>query len=199
MALYTEPINNLIKQFGKLPGIGQKTAERLVLYILKANGAEAEALARAIIEVKEKMSYCRICNNLSQGELCQICQDEGRDRSIICVVEEPNDIIAIERTQKFRGRYHVLMGALSPLEGIGPGDLKVEQLLERVKSEKVSEVIIATNCDSEGEATALYLTEVLKPLGLKLTRIAHGIPLGSNLEYADQATLGQALEGRREL
>jgi len=199
MALYTEPINNLIKQFGKLPGIGQKTAERLTLYVLKASGAEAEALAKAIIEVKEKVGYCRICNNLSQGDVCQICQDEARDRSIICVVEEPHDIIAIEKTQKFRGRYHVLMGALSPLEGIGPGDLKVDQLLERIKSEKVSEVIIATNCDSEGEATALYLTNVLKPLSVKLTRIAHGIPLGSNLEYADQATLGQALEGRREL
>jgi len=199
MALYTEPINNLIKQFSKLPGIGQKTAERLTLYVLKASGPEAEALAKAVMEVKEKIGYCRICNNLSQGDVCQICQDEGRDRSIICVVEEPLDIIAIEKTQKFRGRYHVLMGALSPLEGIGPGDLKVDQLSERIKSEKVNEVIIATNCDSEGEATALYLTKVLKPLSVKLTRIAHGIPLGSNLEYADQATLGQALEGRREL
>lgn len=199
MALYAESMNKLIQRFGKLPGIGRKTAERLTLYILRASPEEARALAQAIMEVKEKVGYCRICNNLSQEEVCQICEDEARDRSTICVVEEPHDIIAIEKTQKFRGRYHVLLGALSPLEGIGPGDLKIEQLLGRIKSERIEELIIATNCDSEGETTALYLTRIIRPLGVRLTRIAHGIPLGSNLEYADQATLGRALEGRREL
>lgn len=199
MALYAESMNKLIQRFGKLPGIGRKTAERLALYILRTSPEEVRALAQAIMEAKEKVGYCRICNNLSQKEVCQICEDDARDRSAICVVEEPHDVIAIEKTQKFRGRYHVLLGALSPLEGIGPGDLKIEQLLERIKSERVEELIIATNCDSEGETTALYLTKVITPLGVRLTRIAHGIPLGSNLEYVDQATLGQALEGRREL
>ncbi len=199
MALYAESLSKLIQRFGKLPGIGRKTAERLALYILRTSPEETRALAQAIMEVKEKVGYCRICNNLSQEEVCQICEDDTRDRSTICVVEEPHDIIAIEKTQKFRGRYHVLLGALSPLEGIGPGDLKIEQLLERIKSERIEELIIATNCDSEGETTALYLTRIIRPLGVRLTRIAHGIPLGSNLEYADQATLGRALEGRREL
>lgn len=199
MALYVESLNKLIQQLSKLPGIGQRTAERLALYILRMKGEEARALAQAILEAKEKVGYCRICNNLCQGEVCQICQDVRRDRSTICVVEEPHDIIALEKTQKFHGLYHVLLGALSPLEGIGPLDLKIEQLLGRIKSEKVKEVIIATNCDSEGEATVLYLSKVIKPMAVKLTRIAHGIPIGSNLEYADQATLGQSLEGRREL
>ena len=199
MALYAEPMNKLIQRFGKLPGVGRKTAERLAFYILRTSPEEARALAQAIMELKQKVGYCRICNNLSQKEVCQICGDTARDRSTICVVEEPRDVIAIEETQKFRGRYHVLLGALSPLEGIGPGDLKIDHLLERIKSEKVKEVIIASNCDSEGEVTALYLTEIVKPLGVRLTRIAHGIPLGSNLEYVDHATLGQALEGRKEL
>lgn len=199
MIPYVDALNKLISQFSKLPGIGQRTAERLALYILKISPGEAKALAHAILEVKDKVGYCRLCNNLAQKELCRICENGRRDKSTICVVEEPYDVLAIEKTQNYHGLYHVLLGALSPLDGIGPMDLKIADLLERIKAEKVKEVIIATDCDAEGEATALYLTKIIKPIGVKLTRIAHGIPLGSNLEYADQATLSQALEGRREV
>jgi recombination protein RecR len=199
MAIYNQIIEKLIKELGRLPGIGAKTAERLALYILKSSPQEARALARAIIEVKEKITYCKICNNLSQASLCQICQDQNRDRSIICVVEEPSDIAAIEKTGAFNGLYHVLLGALSPLDGIGPDELTIKGLIERVKSGGIKEVIIATNCDANGESTALYLVRIIKPLGVKVSRIARGIPMGSSLEYADQATLGRAMEGRSEL
>ena len=199
MPFYNEVIERLIEELGKLPGIGPRTAERLALHILKASAQQANSLARAITEVKEKISYCKNCNNLSENHFCQICQDGTRDKSIICVVEEPNDIAAIEKTGIFRGLYHVLLGSLSPLDGIGPDDLAINQLTERIKSGRVKEIIIATNCDAEGETTALYLTRLIKPMGVKITRIARGIPVGSTLGYADQATLGKAMEGRREV
>jgi len=199
MPFYNEVIEKLIEELGKLPGIGPRTAERLALHILKVPAQQANSLARAITEVKAKISYCKNCNNLSENHFCQICQDGTRDKSIICVVEEPNDIAAIEKTGIFRGLYHVLLGSLSPLDGIGPDDLAINQLTERIKSGRVKEVIIATNCDAEGETTALYLTRLIKPMGVKITRIARGIPVGSTLGYADQATLGKAMEGRREV
>lgn len=182
-----------------MPGIGPKSAERLAFYILGVSRQEAEALSSAILEIKDKVSYCRVCNNLSESDTCPICQDPGRDRSIICVVEEPSDVLAIEKTGGFRGLYHILLGALSPLEGIGPGDIRIDGLITRLKSNRIKEVIIATNPDTEGEATALYLTELIKPLGLKTTRIAAGIPVGGRLESVDQATLSKALEGRRQI
>lgn len=199
MPFYNEVIEKLIEELGKLPGVGPRTAERFALHILKASAQQANSLARAIIEVKEKISYCKNCNNLSETPFCQICQDQARDKSIICVVEEPNDIAAIEKTGIFRGLYHVLLGSLSPLDGIGPDDLAINQLTERIKSGRVKEIVIATNCDAEGETTALYLTRLIKPMGIKITRIARGIPVGSTIGYADQATLGKAMEGRREV
>jgi recombination protein RecR len=197
MPFYNAAVKKLVEELAKLPGIGPRTAERLALYILKTPPQQANSLARAITEVKEKISYCKVCNNLSQTSLCQICQDQTRDKSIVCVVEQPNDVAAIEKTGVFHGRYHVLLGSLSPLDGIGPDNLTVGQLIARVKSGEVKEVIIATNCNAEGETTALYLTRLIKPLGVKVTRIAHGIAVGSTLEYTDQATLSKAMEGRQ--
>ena len=199
MGVYNEVIERLIKKLARFPGIGFKTAERLALHILKSPAQEAKALANSIIEVKERINYCMACNNLSETPLCQICRSENRDRSVVCVVEEPSDIAAVEKTRAFNGVYHVLLGALSPLDGIGPDELTIKQLLERIKSGGIKEVIIATNCDADGESTALYLVKVIRPLGVKVSRIARGIPMGSSLEYADQATLGKAMEGRKEL
>lgn len=189
----------LIEEFSKMPGIGPKSAQRLAFYILRAANGDAEALAKAISKVKESVRFCRICNNLSDEEICELCKSKSRDKSLLCVVEEPNDIIAIERSKEYNGIYHVLLGSLSPLDGIGPSDLKIKELLDRVKKERFKEIIIATDFNTEGEATALYLMKQLKGSGAKLTRVAYGIPVGSDLAYADQATISRAFEGRREL
>lgn len=189
----------LIEELSKMPGIGPKTAQRLAFYILKSPKSDADALAGAINKVKESVRFCKACNNLSDEDTCEICNSSSRDRSILCIVEEPNDISAIEKGGDFEGIYHVLLGSLSPLDGIGPAELKIKELLERVKKEKFKEIIIATDFNTEGEATALYLLKVLKSSGAKLTRVAYGIPVGGDLEYADQATIVKAFEGRREL
>ncbi|MFA6321817.1 MAG: recombination mediator RecR [Candidatus Omnitrophota bacterium] len=189
----------LIEEFSKMPGIGPKTAQRLAFYILRSPKNEAEAMASAIIKVKDSVRFCKVCNNLSDEETCEICKSPLRNKSSLCVVEEPNDIVTIEKAGNFDGLYHVLLGSLSPLDGIGPDELKIKELLDRVKKEKFKEIIIATDFNTEGEATALYLTRVLKGQGTKLTRVAYGIPVGGDLEYADQATITKAFEGRREL
>ncbi|NQT46034.1 MAG: recombination protein RecR [Candidatus Omnitrophica bacterium] len=199
MARYTESMEELIRRLGKFPGVGPKSAERMAFYILHSSGQDVEALTQAISKVKKSTGFCKQCNNLSEGDLCAICKDPGRDHTLICVVEEPKDIIAIEKGSHFRGIYHVLLGALSPLDGIGPDDLKIKELISRIKALGVKEVIIATNSDTEGEATALYLTKVIRSLKVKLTRIAFGVPIGSDLEYADQVTLSRSLAGRRDL
>ena len=188
----------LIEEFSKMPGIGPKTAQRLAFYILRCPKMEAEALSGAIRKVKESVRFCRICNNLSDEDTCEICKSSLRNKSLLCVVEEPNDIVTIEKAGNFNGLYHVLLGSLSPLDGIGPSELKIKELLERVKKEKFKEIIIATDFNTEGEATALYLLKVLKGSGAKLTRVAYGIPVGGDLEYADQATITKAFEGRQE-
>jgi recombination protein RecR len=197
--LYTPPIANLVEELSKLPGVGAKTAQRLAFHLLKVPPEEARALAEAIVEAREKVTFCRRCFNFAQGELCEYCQDSRRDPSVVCVVERPQDIVAVERTGEFRGGYHVLGGAISPIDGIGPEELKVKELLERIRSEGIKEVIVATNPRVEGEATAIYLANLLKPLGLKVTRIASGLPVGGDLEYADEITLGRALKGRLDL
>jgi recombination protein RecR len=199
MTSLAKPIDHLIEALTKLPGIGRKTASRLAFHILRASPSEAKELAKAILDVKEKIRLCSVCFNLTDETLCGICQDERRNRDTLCVVEGPNDLIAIENTGTFHGRYHVLHGALTPLEGIGPEDLKVKELMERLHQEKIAEVILATNATVEGGATALYLTELIKPLGLRITRIAYGIPMGGEIEYSDGMTLSKALEGRREI
>ena len=194
-----EPIARLVKELAKLPGIGEKTAQRLAFHVLEAGPAYAEALASAISGVARDVRTCSSCQTLTDQDPCAICRDGGRDGRLICVVEGVPDLVAIERTHEFRGRYHVLHGALSPLDGVGPGDLTVRELLLRLEREPAEEVIVATNPDVEGEATALYLTKLLKPIGIKVTRIAQGVPMGGDLEYADQVTLARALAGRREL
>ncbi|HKH25995.1 MAG TPA: recombination mediator RecR [Acidimicrobiia bacterium] len=193
------PVQSLVDELGRLPGIGPKSAQRIAFYLLKAAPEDAKRLARAIVEAKERVSWCRRCFNFAEGELCVYCRDDRRDPTLLCVVEEPRDIVAVERTQEYRGRYHVLLGAISPIEGIGPDQLKIKELLARVGDEGVKEVILATNPNIEGEATAMYLARLLKPLGLRVTRIASGLPVGGDLEYADEVTLGRALEGRREV
>jgi recombination protein RecR len=199
MPSHAEPIERLISQLSKLPGIGRKTAARLAFYILRTPEREARELARAIIDVKEKIQLCAVCFNLTDRDPCGICNDSRRNDEVICVVEEPNDLMAIEATGDYHGKYHVLHGTLSPLEGIGPKDIKAKELLERLESGKVKEVIMATNPNVEGGATALYLTELIKPLGVKVTRLAYGIPMGGDIEYTDGVTLVKALEGRREI
>jgi len=193
------PVQSLVDELGRLPGVGPKSAQRIAFYLLKAAPEDAKRLARAIVEAKERVSWCRRCFNFAEGELCVYCRDDRRDPTLLCVVEEPRDIVAVERTQEYRGRYHVLLGAISPIEGIGPDQLKVKELLARVNDEGVQEVILATNPNIEGEATAMYVARLLKPLGLRVTRIASGLPVGGDLEYADEVTLGRALEGRREV
>lgn len=188
----------LINRFNRLPTIGPKTAQRLAFYVLKASKEEIGSLASALLEVKERVTHCAICNNITEKEICPICEDSRRDKSLICVVEQPQDIIAIERTREYKGHYHVLLGAISPLDGVGPEDLAIKSLIKRIKEKEVKEVIIATNPNVEGEATALYLTKILKPEGVKTTRIAFGLPVGGDLEYADEVTLARALEGRRQ-
>ena len=193
------PVARLIQEFHKLPGVGPKSAQRLTYYLLRAPQEEAQALAQAILEVKEKIAFCTICENVTDTDPCLICADSQRDRSIICVVEEPLDILALERSRSYHGLYHVLHGVISPMDGIGPDDLKVEELLGRLKGGGVSEVILATNPNLEGEATAMYLNRLLRPLGLRVTRLARGLPTGADLEYADDLTLARALEGRQEV
>jgi recombination protein RecR len=199
VSIYEGPVQNLIDELGRLPGIGPKSAQRIAFYLLKADAEDARRLARSITEAKERVSWCRRCFNLADGELCMFCRDERRDAHLVCVVEEPRDIVAIERTGEFKGRYHVLQGAISPIEGIGPEQLRVKELLARVADDGITEVILATNPNIEGEATAMYLARILKPAGLRVTRIASGLPVGGDLEYADEVTLGRALEGRREV
>jgi recombination protein RecR len=194
----TETIQKLIDEFSKFPGIGKKTAQRMAFYVLKERKEEAEALAKAILDVKEKVKYCSICFNITEEDPCVVCKDEKRDRSIICVVEEANDVVALEKTEQYNGLFHVLGGVLSPLDGVGPDDLKIKELLLRLKEKEVKEVILATNPNTEGEATAIYIAKLIKPLGIKVTRIARGLPAGGDLEYADQVTLANAIEGRVE-
>lgn len=199
MSAFPVSMRALISEFSKMPGIGPKTAQRLAFHILRSSGQDVDALAKAIVKVKESIRFCKACNNLSDEEICDICKSPSRDRSVLCVVEEPNDIITIEKAGNYNGIYHVLLGSLSPLDGIGPADLKIKELLDRAKKERFKEVIIATDFNTEGEATALYLLKVLKASGARLSRVAYGIPVGSDLEHADQATITKAFEGRREV
>lgn len=199
MAHYPEPVARLIDALQRLPGIGPKTAQRLTFYLLKRPADEVRELSEALLAVKERIVYCQRCFNVTDEDPCRICADPGRDARQLCVVEEPNDLLAMERTGEYRGRYHVLLGALSPLDGIGPEDLKIRELLARLDAGGIAEVILATNPNVEGEATALYLAKLLRPLGVRVTRIARGLPVGGDLEYADQVTLSKALEGRREI
>ena len=196
---YTQPVQELIDEFGRLPGIGPKSAQRIAFHLLKLPEADAQRLARAILEAKARVRFCERCFNVADDHLCPICADARRDPSVICVVEESRDIVAVERTGEFSGRYHVLLGAINPLEGIGPEQLKIRELLARLTPEGVTEVIVCTNPNTEGEVTAMYLARILRPLGVRVTRIASGLPVGGDLEYADELTLGRALEGRREL
>ena len=199
MAYYPEPVARLIEALQRLPGIGPKTAQRLAFFLLKRPAEEVTALAESLTQLKALIVHCRVCFNVTQEDPCRICRDPQRDARSLCVVEEPNDLLAIERTREFRGRYHVLLGALSPLDGIGPEDLKVRELLSRLERDPVEEIILATNPSVEGEATALYLGKLLKPFATRITRIARGLPVGGDLEYADEVTLSKALEGRKDL
>jgi len=199
MSTYTESIEKLIESLIKLPGIGRRSAERIVGYILETSLQEVKSLSEAILRAKENIRLCKVCHNISEQDICRICQDSRRHKDVICIVEKHSDVTAIEKTGNFHGVYHVLMGAISPLEGKGPGDLKIDSLLARLRQESIKEIIIATDADTEGETTALYLTKLIKPLGIKLTRIGVGIPMGSNLEYADSSTLSRAMESRREI
>jgi recombination protein RecR len=197
--VYEGPIQDLVDELNRLPGIGPKSAQRLAFHIVKAASQDAKRLAEAIVQAKERVRFCRECYGVSEGELCKFCADPTRDAAVVCVVEEPKDVSALERTGAIKGRYHVLGGAISPMQGIGPDDLRVQELLDRVGRNGVGEVILATNPNLEGNATAMYVAGLLKPLGVKVTRLASGLPVGGDLEYADEVTLGQALEGRREM
>ena len=194
-----EPLARLIEHLQRLPGIGAKSAQRLAFHVLRTPREEVDRLAEALRDVKERVTYCSVCNNITDVDPCGYCSDEGRDRRLICVVEEPQNVFGIEKTRGFKGVYHVLMGALSPLQGIGPGELKIRELLARVGEGRVEEIILATNPTVEGEATAIYLARLLKPLGVRVTRIAMGVPVGSDLEYTDELTISRAMEGRREV
>jgi recombination protein RecR len=200
MKQYPRSLNKLINELGKLPGIGGKTAQRLAFHVLSLTDREAEMLAESIVEAKRSLHYCSVCGNLTDKDVCGICSDNSRDKTVICVVETPQDVMAMERIREYKGTYHVLHGAISPAEGIGPADINLKSLIERLQGNTdVEEVIIATNPNIEGEATAMYIARLLKPAGIKVTRIAHGIPVGGDLEYADEVTLLKAVEGRREL
>ena len=197
--MYTASLQSLVDELGRLPGIGPKSAQRLAFHILKVASEDAVRLAEAIVAVKEHTTLCPLCFNVAEGGLCTICSDSRRDGAVLCVVEDPRDIVAVEKTQEFRGRYHVLHGSLNPIEGVGPDQLRVRELLARLEGEGVTEVILCTNPNLEGEATAMYLARLLKPLDITVTRIASGLPVGGDLEYADELTLGRALEGRRQV
>jgi recombination protein RecR len=196
---FAEPLARLIAEFKRLPGIGQKSAQRIAFHVLRASREDAERLSQAVLDVKDKLGLCAVCNNISDSEICQYCRDPRRDPKTVCVVEEPHNIVGIEVTRQFEGRYHVLHGALSPLRGIGPESLKIKGLVERIGQGEIEEIIVATNPTVEGEATAVYLARLLKPLGVRVTRIAMGIPVGSDLEFADEVTMSKSLEGRREM
>lgn len=199
MEYFPAPLEKLVEQFGKLPGIGSKSAQRLAFYVLSLPEAEAKEFANAILDAKKNVTCCPICQNLTAGGLCPICASQKRDASVVCVVADPRDVIAIERAREFGGRYHVLHGVISPMNHIGPDDLQIKSLLDRVAQGEIQEVIMATNPDTEGEATAMYIARLLRPFGVRVTRLAYGIPVGGHLEFADDATLMRALEGRREI
>ncbi|NDI34798.1 recombination mediator RecR [Chengkuizengella sediminis] len=196
---YPEPVSKLIDSFTRLPGIGTKTAARLAFHVIRMKEEDVVEFAKALVNVKRNLHYCSVCCNITDVDPCRICSDKSRDSSVICVIQEPKDLVAMERTKEFQGYYHVLHGAISPMEGIGPDEIRVAELLTRLSDERVKELILATNPNIEGEATAMYLSRLVKPFGIKMTRIAHGLPVGGDLEYADEVTLSKALEGRREL
>lgn len=197
--LYPQPMNRLIHELSKLPGVGPKTAQRLAFHILTLSREEIEKLTQSLIEAKQKLVFCEICGHLTESSPCQLCSDPGRDQTLLCVVEEAKDVIAMEKTRVYKGQYHVLGGAISPLEGVGPEDLRIKGLLQRLADGRFKEVIVATDPNVEGEATALYLSKIIRPLGVRVTRLARGLPVGGDLEYADEITLGKAMEGRTEL
>ncbi|CZR95242.1 recombination protein RecR [Clostridioides difficile] len=199
MQVYTGPITRLIEEFSKLPGVGRKTAQRLAFHIISMNTNDVEALSKAIIDAKREIRYCSICCNITDTDPCSMCSNKSRDSSVICVVEDPRDVAAMERTREFKGKYHVLNGVISPMDGIGPDMLKIKELIQRLGNQDVKEIIMATNPTIEGEATAMYIARLVKPMGIKVTRIAHGLPVGGDLEYADEVTISKALEGRREI
>jgi recombination protein RecR len=196
---YPEPISKLIESFTRLPGIGPKTAGRLAFYVLNMKEDDVINFAKALVNVKRNLTYCSQCCNITDTDPCRVCQDKQRDRSVICIVQEPKDLIAMEKTREFHGLYHVLQGAISPMDGIGPDEIRIKELLRRLEDQTVQELILATNPNIEGEATAMYISRLVKPFGLRVTRIAHGLPVGGDLEYADEVTLTKALEGRREI
>lgn len=199
MLHYPEPINRLIEGFMKLPGIGPKTAGRLAFFVLNMEEDDVLNLAKALANAKRQLLYCSMCQNITDTDPCRLCQDKSRDRSVICVMQEPKDVMAMEKTNEYQGLYHVLHGAISPVDGIGPEDIKTTELLQRLEDDEVKEIILATNSTIEGEATAMYISKLVKPLDIRVTRIAHGLPVGGDLEYADEVTLSKALEGRRDL
>jgi len=196
---YPEPIAKLIEAFSRLPGIGPKTATRLAFHVLRMKEEDALDFAKALVGVKRNLTYCSTCCNVTDVDPCRICSDKSRDASVICVVQEPRDVVAMERTKEYFGQYHVLHGAISPMDGVGPDDIRIAELMRRLADERVQELILATNPNIEGEATAMYISRLVKPIGIRVTRIAHGLPVGGDLEYADEVTLSKALEGRREL
>jgi recombination protein RecR len=197
--MYEGAVQDLIDELGRLPGVGPKSAQRIAFHLLAADPADVRRLVGALVEVKDRVRFCRTCGNVSEQDECRVCRDPRRDLSVICVVEEPKDVVAIERTREFRGRYHVLGGAISPIEGVGPDDLRVRELMVRLQDGTVSELILATDPNLEGEATATYLARLVGPMGLRITRLASGLPVGGDLEYADEVTLGRAFEGRRQV
>lgn len=199
MSYYAAPIAKLIDELSKLPGVGNKTAQRLAFHILNMSFEDVEQLSDSIINAKKNIRYCKVCCNITDSDLCSICSNTKRDSSMICVVEDPKDVVAMEKTREFKGLYHVLNGAISPMEGIGPEEIRIKELLKRAADNEIKEIIIATNPNIEGEATAMYISRLLKPIGIKVTRIAHGVPVGGDLEYADEVTLMKALEGRKEI
>ncbi|PSK95439.1 DNA replication and repair protein RecR [Murinocardiopsis flavida] len=197
--MYEGAVQGLIDELGRLPGVGPKSAQRIAFHLLAAEHADVKRLVNALVEVKERVRFCEICGNVAEETQCRICRDTRRDAAVICVVEESKDVVAIERTREFRGRYHVLGGAISPIEGVGPDDLRIRELMTRLSDGQITELILATDPNLEGEATATYLARLVKPMGLKVTRLASGLPVGGDLEYADEVTLGRAFEGRRSL
>ncbi|NLG87741.1 MAG: recombination protein RecR [Clostridiaceae bacterium] len=199
MSMYVAPVAKLIDEFEKLPGIGHKTAQRLAFHILNMPAEKAIGFAKAIVEAKRTVKYCSVCGDLTDIDPCRVCGSDKRDRSVICVVENPRDVVAMEKVREYNGLYHVLHGVISPMEGIGPNDINIKSLIKRISEAEISEVILATNPDVEGEATAMYLAKLIKPMGVRTTRIAHGLPVGGDLEYADEVTLLKSLEGRREI
>ena len=199
MSFYAAPIAKLIDELSKLPGVGTKTAQRLAFHILNMPSEDVEKLSSSIVNAKRNIRYCKVCCNITDSDVCDICANVKRDSSTICVVEDPKDVVAMEKTREFKGLYHVLNGAISPMEGVGPEEIRIKELLQRVADNEIKEIILATNPNIEGEATAMYISRLLKPIGIKVTRIAHGVPVGGDLEYADEVTLMKALEGRREI